>query len=268
MASLRVLPAEGSRRRRGITRTNILIVLDSSAEMEGRLGVRSRMEAVRALLPESLGSLATGGVEAGLRVFGIAPRARRDCSDSTLLVPLGRADRRAMRRTIKHLRATGYSPIAYSLEQAGADLPDEGNNAVILITGGADSCGGDACAAAAGLVRAGEVTRLYVLALGVEPAVEEQLHCIGEYGAVETSADLKRGLREVFRSALRLDLGTVSIFETGDGNWVASGTLRERLVVPTGRYDVKIVDGERSWLWKGIEIAGEMERTAGPRPTP
>jgi hypothetical protein len=267
-ASLRVLPGEGSKRRRGISETNILIVLDSSAEMEGRLGVRSRMEAVRSLLSESLSSLATGGVKVGLRVHGVAPRARRDCTDSTLLVSMGRADRRAMRRTIEHLRPTGYSPIAHSLEQAGSDLPDGGNNAIILITGGADSCGGDACSAAAALLRAGEATRLYVLALGVEPSVENSLQCIGEYGAVETAADLKSGLREVYRSALRLDLGTVSIFEAGGGKWVASGTLRERLVVPAGRYDVKIVDGSQSWLWEGVEITGEMEATAGPRPTP
>ncbi len=268
MASLRVLPGEDSERRRGISETNILIVLDSSAEMEGRLGERSRMETVRSLLSESLSGLATGGVKVGLRVYGIAPRARRDCSDSTLLVSLGRADRRVMGRTIENLRPTGFSPIALSLEQAGSDLPDGGNNAIILIAGGADSCGGDACAAAAELLRAGEATRLYVLALGVEPAAEEKLSCIGEYGAVETAADLKSGLRGVYRSALRLDLGTVSMFEAGGGKWVAGGTLRERLVVPAGRYDVKIVDGPQSWLWEGVEITGDKEARAGPRPTP
>jgi hypothetical protein len=267
-ASLRIMPRDGERRRRGIAETNILIVLDSSADMEERLGPRSRMELAAVLLSDSLGNLATRGVNVGLRVFGIAPRSRRDCADSTLLVPLGRADRRAMRRAIEHLRPTGYSPIAHSLEQAGSDLPADGYNAIVLITGGADSCGGDSCAVAADLLRAGEVTRLYVLALGVEPAVEGQLDCIGEYGAVETAVDFKKALREVFRSALRLDLGTVSIFEADGGKWVASGTLRERLNVDAGRYDVKIVDGPHIWFWEDVEISGEMKARAGPHLTP
>jgi hypothetical protein len=128
-ASLRVTPRRGRSRKGSTEGTNVLLLLDSSAAMQEPLGVRSRMELVQAVLPDAIAGIASGRLNVALRVYGIAPRARRDCGDSTLLTSFGRSDRPLIAQAIENLRPTGYAPIAYSLRHAKSDLPDGGNNA-------------------------------------------------------------------------------------------------------------------------------------------
>jgi hypothetical protein len=265
-ASLRVTPRRERRNRGGTEETNVLLLLDSSAAMGEALGVRSRMELVQRVLPDAVAGIASGRLNVGLRAYGIAPRARRDCGDSTLLAPLGRAERPLIARVIENLRPTGYAPIAYSLRHAGSDLPAGGNNAMVLITGGGEDCGGDVCTAAAEMLRSGNASRLYVVALGNDQSGSRALDCIGELHAVKTGADLKKALSEIFRSALRMDLGVVNLFEAGGGSWIANGALRERIDVTAGSYDVMINTGSKQYSWQGLEISGEMEVEARERP--
>jgi len=265
-ASLRVTPRRGRSRKGGSDQTNILLLLDSSAAMAAPLGVRSRMELLQLVLPDAVSGIASSKLNVALRVYGISPRSRRDCGDSIFLVPFGRADRPLINQTLENLRPTGFAPIAYSLRHASSDLPAEGNNAIVLITAGGEGCGGDVCEAAADLLRGGNAARLYVVAIGSDRSGGRTLDCVGELHEVETGAALKRALREVFRSALRMDLGVVSLFEPESGRWVASGTLRERLDLATGSYDVKIRTGAKEYFWRGMKISGDMEAEARERP--
>jgi hypothetical protein len=265
-ASLRVSPRRGRSRKGGTESTNVLLLLDSSAAMEEPLGVRSRMELVQAVLPDAIAGIASGRLNVALRVYGIAPRARRDCGDSTLLTSFGRSDRPLISQAIENLRPTGYAPIAYSLRHAKSDLPDGGNNAVVLITGAVENCGGDVCEATADLFRSGAVSRTYVISVGGGLRGRRAFDCVGQFYAVETGAELKKALREIFRSALRIDLGVVNLLEAEGGGWVAGGALRERINCTAGAYDVLIRTGSREYSWQGLEIAGDMEAEARERP--
>jgi hypothetical protein len=265
-ASLRVTPRRGRSRKGGSDQTNILLLLDSSAAMAKPLGVRSRMELAQLVLPEAISGITSSKLNVALRAYGIAPRSRRDCGDSTLLVPFGRADRPLIGQTIENLRPTGFAPIAHSLRHASSDLPAEGDNAIVLITAGGEGCGGDVCTAAADLMRSGNASRLYVVAIGNDRSGGRALDCIGELHEVETGAALKKALREVFRSALRIDIGVVNLFEPDGGRWVASGTLRERLDLAAGSYDVKIRTAGKEYFWQGLRVSGDMEAEARERP--
>jgi hypothetical protein len=264
-ASLRVSPRRGREPEGNSEETNILLLLDSSGAMAEALGVRSRMELVQAVLPDQLAGIASSRLNVALRVYGIAPRSRRDCGDSTLLAPLGRADRPLIAQSIENLRPTGFAPIAYSLRHAAADLPAGGNNAIVLITGSLDTCGGDLCSSAAELLRSATASRIYVVALGERKSAVSALDCVGQFHAVATGAELKSVLRDIFRSALRMDLGVVSLFEGGGGDWVAAGALRERIEVTSGNYDVLIRAGSKEYSWQGLEITGDMEAEARER---
>jgi len=264
-ASLRVAPP---RRRKGEHDgpLNLLVIVDSSADMMNPLDGKTRLEQVQGMLIQALDGLTGIDANVGLRVFGIAPRAQRDCSDSTLLVPASGLDRRDLSRSLRFLRPSGYSPIANSLDQAAADLPPGDSNSVVLITGSTESCEADPCAAAARLMHDGRVSRIYVVALGADRAAQRRLDCIGEYRSVRSEMQLQSALQDVVREVRRRENGSVVLFTPGGSEIVASGALQERLRVSEGTFDVLIRSGDDTFEWPGVEIRGNMEAKAGSKP--
>lgn len=264
-ASLRVSPRRGRKRDLDLT-SNLLVIVDSSADMMTPLDGKTRLEQIQGGLIQALDGLTGTDPNVGLRVFGIAPRAQDDCSDSTLLVPVSGFDRNDLSRSLRFLRPSGYSPIAFSLEQAAADLPSGGSNSVLLITGSTESCEANPCAAAARLMRDGRVSRIYVIALGADRTVQRELDCIGEYRAVRSEMQLQSALRDVVREVRRREGGSVALFKPGEDEIVVSGALEERLRVTEGTYDVLVRSGDDSFSWPAVEIRGTMESKAGAKP--
>jgi Ca-activated chloride channel homolog len=76
-----------------------------------------------------------------------------DCQQTALLVPLGQGNRRAIIEQVpiieqvRGIRAFGMTPLTYALEQsARSDFTGvTGRKVIILISDGADTCGGDPC---------------------------------------------------------------------------------------------------------------------------
>ena len=264
-ASLRVLPPR-SRKGRAEGPSNLLVIVDSSVDMMKPLDGKTSLEQVQASLIPALDGLTGTDPNVGLRVFGIAPRAQNDCSDSTLLVPASGFDRGNLSRSLRFLRPSGHSPIAHSLDQVAADLPAGGSNSVLLITGSTESCEADPCAAAARLMRDGRVSRIYVIALGADRATQRRLDCIGKYHAVRSEMQLQATLRDVVREVRRREGGSVALFTPGEDEIVVSGALQERLRVTEGIYDVLIRSGDETFTWPGIKIRGNMEAKAGAKP--
>lgn len=245
---------------------NLLLVVDSSTAMSAALDGRPRLEQLGETLGAAFDSLVGTDTGVGLRVFGIAPLEPKQCEDSTLLVPAGRLDRRALTRSLGMLRPTGRSPIARSLELAPADLRSTGPRYVLLIAGGPDSCGGDVCQAAAEAVREGGLSRIYVLALAGAGGPVRGLDCAGDYRVVRSKLDLDAALRDILREVRRGGAGSVAVFSPGWSRLVTSGPLSERLVLGEGTYDVLVRAGDETWTWPGLEIRGSVDAVAGPRP--
>ncbi len=264
-ASLRVSPRRGRKRDLDLT-SNLVVVVDSSADMMTPLDGKTRLEQIQGGLIQALDGLTGTDPNVGLRVFGIAPRAQHDCSDSTLLVPVSGFDRNDLSRSLRFLRPSGYSPIALSLEQAAADLPSSGSSSILLITGSTESCKANPCAAAARLMRDGRVSRIYVIALGADRTTQRGLDCIGEYRAVRSEMQLQSALRDVVREVRRREGGSVALFKPGEDEIVVSGALQERLRVSEGTYDVLVQSGDDSFSWPAVEIRGDMEAKAGDKP--
>ena len=86
-ASLRVTAPRGAAGRPAGQGT-ILLLVDSSGEMADSLGVRTHLEQVVQVTQEAVLGLSGSDVKLGMRAYGILPPARRDCTDSTLLLPV------------------------------------------------------------------------------------------------------------------------------------------------------------------------------------
>jgi len=183
---------------------NILFVLDASYSMKEKLSGEMKMTAAKEVLQNALSRI-PNSVNIGLRVFGqnYSNLAQIDCQQTALLVPIGQHNRGAIIKSIRQIEPYGMTPIMFALRQAAEEdfRGVVGPKTVILITDGADTCGGDPCAYL-NLLRARGI-RMKVDVVGVdlarEKAAREQLKCItaislGKYYEANSSTELIDGI--------------------------------------------------------------------------
>jgi len=135
-----------------ISNRAVEIVFDASNSMWGQIGGRAKMSIAKQILGDALSWLPPE-LSLALRVYGHQhPREQRNCRDSELLVAPGAENRNQIREAIAGFRPRGQTPLGYSLEQVIQDLGSfAGERAVVLVTDGIESCGGDPAAAARAL---------------------------------------------------------------------------------------------------------------------
>jgi hypothetical protein len=249
------------------TQPNLEIILDASGSMVAKVGAKTRMTVAKEVLRSVIKSLPASGVNVALRVYGTAAKSAKDCKDSKLLVPLGAIDKQALSTAIESVHASGYTPIAHSLEQAAADLPAGGANSLVLITDGLESCGGDPCAMAARLAAQGYTARSFVVGFGLHASHAKHLQCIGKYYPASSQAQLKKALGSILQASLKAVLGTVTVYPAGvRTSVVAKGALGDRLGFVAGTYDVVIESEGKQVVWSGLAIDTDLVVPLGEKP--
>ncbi len=146
-------------------------------------------------------------VEIALRLYGHQSPLRpdyQDCKDSKLEVPFGKGNHEDIKSKIKYNYPKGTTPIAYSLEQAGADFPEckDCNNVIVLITDGIEACDGDPCAIAKALRSKGVSVRPFVIGVGLDLSYLNQLECIGTVFDASNENSFKNTLKVVIDQAV------------------------------------------------------------------
>jgi hypothetical protein len=185
------LLAPAARAQEPATEVNVQLILDSSGSMDQRIGNETRMQIAKRVLTRVVDAIPERpGVNVGFRIYGHRGNntaAGRDvsCRSSELLVPMDGVDKAAIRQAIAGARSTGWTPLAWSLELAGRDFEpaEEGvRNAVVLVTDGLETCGGDPCAVSASLNAADIDLTTHVVGFALEREEQELLQCIAEGG--------------------------------------------------------------------------------------
>src|SRR5690606_34368557 len=193
--------------------------------------------AAKRALDELVGSSLEEGTPFSLRAFGhVAPNS----CETRLDVPLAPLDRAAAHAAVAAIepKLLSQTAIADSLSLAVDDLARAaGPRTVILITDGAESCGGDPAAAAAELRAAGD-TAIAIVSLALEPdglAVFEGL--AEEIDATYVDVGSFEGLSEALTAALS------PAFEVFDqaGELVATGRVGDSVELPMGLYSVRVM---------------------------
>src|SRR5262249_8813105 len=142
------------------------LIVDGSGSMGGVVAGQPKITSAREALHAILSALpdTISGADIGLRVYGHrSAKAKHDCADTHLEVPLQGVNRTAIRSALAAVHPTGYTPIAGSLEAAAQDFKKKGDRVVVIITDGIESCGGDPCATSQKLVAAGAFQKPYVI---------------------------------------------------------------------------------------------------------
>jgi Mg-chelatase subunit ChlD len=240
-AELQVMARRDGKPALSISDRSVEIVFDASNSMWAQLGGKSKISIAKGILSDALDWLPRD-VTLALRVYGHQhPRELRDCRDSELLVPPGRANRQRIRAAITVFRPRGQTPLGYSLEQIARDFGDiAGERAVVLVTDGIESCGGDPVAAARSL-RKNEGIPVHVIGFGLESEGDADPASLRAIADASGGKFLTARSAEELREALSVTVGTA--FQVlRRGTPVAAGTLGadEIIRLPAGDYTVRI----------------------------
>ena len=223
-----------------ISERAIVVVVDGSNSMWGRMGGQPKLAVAQQTLSDALDWIPSE-MQLALRAYGhTTPHAQRDCRDSDLLVPFRTGSREDIRRAVGALKPRGQTPLAYALQQARQDLAGvRGERAVVLVTDGIESCGGDPVAAARALQADG--VPVHVIGFGLGSAEDEDAPALRAIAAASGGRYVTARSAAELREALAVSVGTPFRVQA-DGRTVAGGTLGGGDVIrlPAGDYTLRL----------------------------
>jgi len=216
------------------------IVVDASRSMWGRMHGRPKMVVAKEIL-QDVSYWFPEDLNLALRAYGsTSPSDSANCTDSTLLVPFGDQNREPIRAAIDGLRPLGQTPIAYALHQAARDFGTlQDDRAVVLVTDGIESCGGDPVQAARELREQG--ITVHLIGLGLGNAADEDAASLQAVADASGGRYVTAGSAEELKAALVQTVATsFSVFKGGIE--IANGFLGsgKPLLLPEGNYRVEL----------------------------
>jgi hypothetical protein len=195
--------------------TYISFVLDGSGSMLERTGAGpSKIDQAKGVVTDTINGLPLD-VFAGVRLFGHrVPEAHKDesCRDSELVVPFlpGADAGRSLART--RVTPRGWTPLAENLRIAAGEFPSGANRAIVLVSDGKETCGGDPVAVARAIRAADPAIAIYTVGFGVDPEAREQLRKVADVGGgVYEDATSHAGLVDALRRISRRTTAGVAV---------------------------------------------------------
>jgi von Willebrand factor type A domain len=187
------------------------LVLDVSGSMKASMGAQPKIDAAKSALRETISALQEGSTVA-LRYYGHrVPQEKKEesCKDTELVIPFQPLDKGRMLGALNQAIPRGQTPISYSLEQAASDFgqPSDEERAIILVSDGEETCGGDPLATVRNLAARGIKVKVHTIGFDVDAAARAQLEAIsnatgGEYHDARNAAALADSLRQLTQRAL------------------------------------------------------------------
>jgi hypothetical protein len=167
---------------------NVELILDSSGSMAERLNSgQTRIDAAKDVLTNVISQLPEQtGVNVGFRVYGHQGNNNESgkavsCKSTELKVPIKGVDKKALQSEVDAYEPVGWTPLALSLQESGKDFPkaDENTvNAVVLVTDGLETCGGDPCTASRQLKNGQSAVTTHVIGFALDETEQANLQCI------------------------------------------------------------------------------------------
>jgi len=215
------------------------LILDASGSMLKPLDGRQRIELAKEVLIDVVTRQLPRGLPLALRVFGhIEPNACR----SDLVLPLAPLEPEKTSELIRGITAQhlAKTPLADSLRLVSSDLAQTpGNRAVVLVTDGEETCGGDPAAAIQALQDQGVDLRINIVGFAIGDAELKTQFANwasaggGRYFDASNAAGLNRSISEALRAPF-------TVFDASGGS-AGQGTVGgEPVPLPAGEYRVEI----------------------------
>jgi len=262
--------------------SRLVIVLDASASMWGKIDGKDKITLVRSGLPELLNKQAPR-TQFGLVTFG--NKAKSGCHDVSIAIKPGTLSNKAFLKKANAIKMGGKSPISAALTRAAGLVSAQ--DSILLVSDGIDDCNADPCATAQALKEKKPALRIHVLGFPNQAATE-QLRCIasktgGNFALVSDAAGFPNLMATLPTKApgKPVPVGTPGILQLSssgnhqatklaadylifdhNGNHVASFTARTGITqtLPAGEYEI-------SALWGAAKRTARLSVAAGQTTT-
>ncbi|MEY8749232.1 vWA domain-containing protein [Alkalicoccobacillus gibsonii] len=182
---------------------NVQILIDASgsmaAEMDGKPKMDIAKEAVQTFasnLPEE--------ANVALHVYGHKGSNQTEgkeesCSRTETLYSFNEYDEADFQASLDSFQATGYTPIALAIEEAGSLFQENGENIIYIVSDGEETCGGNPVEATMSLQDSGVSAVVHIIGFDVNDAERQALEAIADAGEGEYfRADNAEMLDETF----------------------------------------------------------------------
>lgn len=190
----------------------IEVILDVSGSMAAKVQGKRKMDLARVALHEAIRGLDSPAFIVGFRAYGFdssLPKTAEDsCPNTALLNAIKENQIAAIRAQVDSLNPYGYTPIAKSLELAGADLRNtqSSKQMIILISDGEETCGGDPVHAAEQLRELGIDVETHVVGFDLDKEQAVQMRAVaiaggGQYYDAKDASALENALLRVVEVA-------------------------------------------------------------------
>lgn len=194
---------------------NVEIILDASGSMAGQMDGKTKMDAAKEAI-KAFAEALPKEANVALRVYGNKGSGKESdkalsCSSSELVYELQKYDAGKLAASLNQFQPTGWTPIAYSLQETEKDLSqlagDKNTNLIFLVSDGIETCGGDPVAAAKQLADSNITPILNVIGFDVDGEGQKQLKAVAEAarGRYVSIRD-KKGLQDEFFKAKEIAL--------------------------------------------------------------
>ena len=189
-------------------------ILDVSGSMNAAPGGQKKIAVARQAVASAVQNIPDGSVVA-LRLYGHrVPNAEKEksCKDSELVIPFGPIEKQKFLAAVNAATPLGQTPIAFSLEEAAKDFgaaKDEAT-AIILVSDGEETCGGDPLAVAKRLLAEGFKVTIHTIGFDVDAKTRAQLEAVsqitgGQYRDARDAAGLKDSLEQLTKESFVIE---------------------------------------------------------------
>ena len=200
-AALLLAPQLG-RAQEEIERTNVLIVLDVSGSMAGRMNGVVKMDLARNVVRDLVDNMPSD-MKVGLVVYGArSAREKNDCNDIEVLRRVEPVQPHSFDAALKPLKPRGMTPIGASLRKGAEALKGvPGKSTIVLISDGTETCGSDPCQVAREVREStGIDVKVHSVGLDIGESERGTLECVatgggGTYYPVKDEAELRTALK-------------------------------------------------------------------------
>lgn len=213
--------------------TRVIVMIDGSGSMAGRMGGRTKLELAREAALGFVDGLPTS-VQTSLLVFGQqgnngqAGKAK-SCSTIDVLTPMS-ADRGSLRTALGQIRAVGWTPLAAGLDRAEALLTASatpGEQVIYVVSDGEETCGGDPVAVARRINSGRTRAIVNVIGFNLPSGEAAKLTAVARAGGggfvnLSSATELERYTAQVRESIRRTDNAVATSIAKTDNNVATS----------------------------------------------
>lgn len=179
----------------------IMLVLDASGSMWGKLQGKTKIEIAREVIADFLKTLEPD-VEIGLIAYG--HRKKGDCGDIETLIPAAKATADKIIATVNKINPRGKTPLSQAVRHAAKELRHTEKRAtVVLISDGVETCNEDPCKVGKELAMNGVDFTAHVIGFDVKGEDQVGLNCLAaNTGGLFLPAADAGELRSAFNTAV------------------------------------------------------------------